>query len=93
MPLHQVINNQGKRVTKYYLPMHFKAISFNEADFDKVRQFRRINADNKRIVKACAILLGWLGDTKQPFTIDENWPIELYQELDQATWRAEGIVE
>jgi hypothetical protein len=91
MPIRQVRNEKKKLVPRYYLHDCFVAQSFTDADLDRLRQWRKDNATDNRIVKAANIVLGWLGDEKQKFIPAEKWPVELVSELDRATWKAEGL--
>lgn len=88
MPI-QYVREKKKKIPRYYLHACFVAQSFY--DLDRLREWRRDNADNHRIVKAANIVLGWLGDEKQKFMPAETWPVELAAELDRATWKAEGL--
>lgn len=94
MPVCFTVNKEGKLVSRYFLWSHFIAMAVTEDMLERVRSFRRQAAQSgeKSIVKACNLLLGHLGDEKQPFQPSASWPVELAEQLDRATWRAEGIV-
>ena len=93
MPLHMVYSEAKKKsVERFYLHNFVMAQTFTEEDCNRVRLWRKQEASDARVVRACNIVLGWLGDEKQKYTTPDTWPVGLAEELDRAMWRAEGIV-
>ena len=87
-------SKHGKIVNKYYVHSFVIACICDDSKaMDRVKDFRKIvaNEGDKRLVRACNFVLGWLGDERQEYSNPSSWPIELREELDRVIWRAEGI--